>query len=715
MQSTKSTAALCKYLLCAQHDMSELACSTGQRNANDDYLAQRTNELAAEARHTKGVFQQSLQFGGGARASDARRGGQRKSVRGGLNGGSSSSTAAATGLADDEPHFSFYSQRCCFSKCEECGVKPRVTNGCETEWNVRAANGNELGIKVRVRSAIKRANQFSDEFVSENLTLSELKELWESTLIKYLPHHFVHIVNGQSIRNANLAQPIDLIIAEMDLSAVHDHHPQKNSNQNIPHRTGSLIIILHLLVHALERVPPLNAADDSGGPVVACVTPREREKQRGAEDPPASFERLNLTFQFSFNNAGPVKDSNHMITACLDTALSWAFNNYPSCKANATSLLNVTDGCKGQFKNRFNGVNISDLREKYDLKSVSHAYHATATGKGMVDEEGAVGKNLHNTLEKSEAVRAVDTRQFVEMLWEHDYDFQPTPASRGSPARRPNSVDQRLAFLVMDESENPTQDDRANPGIVIIDMTKAKNAIELPGIASRYVMESVKPSLAPLSDKDKVIKVRLLYCSCKYCLLGTGDHCAYTADMGAWKNMACYEVPRLPPKAAHTRLPEVHGFLAAGGPLPPLEASAVPVIVGGSAGRLIIVTGLPPAFDKLTTRQVQGHKFSFKAGELVLEGHPLRRVNDLPAEVPAGHEVYERDGAYKKAFLLSLSQVVLPQSTDILAAAGKTRANCLGITLLPPPYVGASQMFLVPTAILHTLRDVEQEQVALGE
>lgn len=137
--------------------------------------------------------------------------------------------------------------------------------------------------------------------------------------------------------------------------------------------------------------------------------------------------------------------------------------------------------------------------------------------------------------------------------------------------------------------------------------------------------------------------------------------------------------------------------------------------MGGSAGRLVIVTGLPPAFDKLTTRQVHGHKFSFKAGELLLEVHPLRRVNDLPAEVPAGHEVFERDGAYNKAFLLSLSQVVLPQSTDDLTAAGKTRANCLDITLVPPPYVGAPQMFLVPTATLHTLRDVEQEQIALGE
>ena len=90
---------------------------------------------------------------------------------------------------------------------------------------------------------------------------------------------------------------------------------------------------------------------------------------------------------------------------------------------------------------------------------------------------------------------------------------------------------------------------------------------------------------------------------------------------------------------------------------------------------------------------MHGHKFSFKAGELVFEVHPLRRVNDLPAEVPAGHEVFERDGAYNKAFLLSLFQVVLPESIDILAAAGRTCANCLDITLLPPPYVGAPLMF----------------------
>lgn len=98
----------------------------------------------------------------------------------------------------------------------------------------------------------------------------------------------------------------------------------------------------------------------------------------------------------------------------------------------------------------------------------------------------------------------------------------------------------------------------------------------------------------------------------------------------------------------------------------------------------------------------------------------LRRVDpdagelggsDLPPDCVA----FVRDGTYKKPFLLKLSQVVLPLALDEFKEAGMTRADCLGMTLLPPPHVGSPQVFLIHTLTLATLRDAEQEQLVLGD
>jgi hypothetical protein len=68
---------------------------------------------------------------------------------------------------------------------------------------------------------------------------------------------------------------------------------------------------------------------------------------------------------------------------------------------------------------------------------------------------------------------------------------------------------------------------------------------------------------------------------------------------------------------------------------------------------------------------------------------------------------FVRNAAYKKHFMLKLAEVVLPGSPSDLREAGYTRANCLGITALPPPYVGAPQDFLVHATTLDALRESE--------
>lgn len=104
----------------------------------------------------------------------------------------------------------------------------------------------------------------------------------------------------------------------------------------------------------------------------------------------------------------------------------------------------------------------------------------------------------------------------------------------------------------------------------------------------------------------------------------------------------------------------------------------------------------------------------------MLDVQPLRRVAVDSDEVggaviPRDQVPFVRDSMHKKPFLLKLAQVVLPQSVEDLKAANLDRSNYLGITLLPPHHVGSPQVFLVPYAMLDTLREAEQEQMALGD
>lgn len=295
----------------------------------------------------------------------------------------------------------------------------------------------------------------------------------------------------------------------------------------------------------------------------------------------------------------------------------------------------------------------------------------------------------------------------VNMLWKRDSEYQPTPAAHGSAARRHDTIDQRVGFLVLDEADEPSDTDRANPGILVLDMSKAKNANPQPGISTRYCMESV----APLEDR---IRVRRLCCSCKHCKDGEGTECTYSRDMGEWKVVPCHEVPPQPVKVAAVRLPLTRDFLTAGGELPVLNVALVSVIVGVYGCNLVIVVGLPYTLDKAMTRQFKKATFSFKNNEEVLNVQPMRRADGAEtggAVIPPDQVPFVRDGTHTKPFLMKLAQVVLPQSVDDLNEAQLD----LGITLLPPPHVGSPQVFLVPSTMLDKLRDAEQQQIALGD
>jgi hypothetical protein len=262
----------------------------------------------------------------------------------------------------------------------------------------------------------------------------------------------------------------------------------------------------------------------------------------------------------------------------------------------------ASDSCKGQFKSCIAALNLVRLRERWRLKTVTAAFHATATGKGQVDEESAVASNVLNQLEKDESVPRGE--------WIVKPCRQIAPKQlRGTALRLP----QVTRFL----------EDRA-------------------------------------SEADPIAE------------------------------------------------------------LPALHVQEVPVIVGAYGCGLVMVMKTPYSLPLGAQRSVNGVAFKYKYHEVVVDVQPLRRVelngDELVGAVVSSNCVpFVRNGAYKKPFMLKLAEIVLPASPDELRAASLTRANCLGITLLPPPHVGSPQVFLVPSAMLDELREAEQLQRALGE
>jgi hypothetical protein len=155
-------------------------------------------------------------------------------------------------------------------------------------------------------------------------------------------------------------QPKDLVIIEGDFGSVKDTHPQNRTNQLIPHRSCSLHLIGCFWVLerrgpylqgeelatelAIVRALAATARTEGVTAAVPCIAPSALEKPR---DRPVEVKwaKESVSFQFAFDNGGPVKDNSHMVSDCSDFILKWIHKYRPECLFRRT--LNPPDGCMG--------------------------------------------------------------------------------------------------------------------------------------------------------------------------------------------------------------------------------------------------------------------------------------------------------------------------------------------------------------------------------
>ena len=729
MMSPKGISRFLQCYCCEPKDFSLLSGQPNAKTTVQMLVDTNTNENAAKTRRENEATRRRLALAGLGRPSTAKRTPQRLTVGGG------GSRSISYGDENVRTTFMFPGRKCCDGTCDECGIFKRFYEGCQSVWKVKGSSGNAVGIRVKVVSKFKRSGQFSNEFENVDMTFEEFQKYYLDIAIKFLLHHYIHVMGGQSIRHFKVNPPADALILEQDFAAIHSHHSQHQENQVIPHRTQILVAIARFYCRPTPRDKRLSPAAVSASlhagedpfssptpPVTPCIEPRNIVVSM--DDGADTEKKLHsVTFYFCANNDSNVKDDSHLVYTCNNWILDW-IEEYIDTKF--SHIVIPTDGCAKEFKSRKSALHGKKLRELRELDSVTQVQYATATGKGQADGEGYVPKALHNGLELGDTERAVDTRQFVQLLWKYDAQFQPDPPAHGTPGRKIDTIDQRVAVLVLDESDNPSPQDRENKGILIYDASKGIDAVEQPGIMSRYCMQSVKPlaassSAGPQDPKTGTTNVRFLFCSCPFCT--SADHggleaCPFEEDMGEWKTVPCYEVEPKPPKPVLVRLPLYKSFLFGDGSLPDLSMEDVPIIVGARGGRLVIVVGLPTTLDSATRRQVNNVEFKYKANDVVLDVCPLTRIDpespEAPEDIPANCILFVRDSTYKKPFMLKLTQVVLPDLDD-LQTQGKSRLDCLDIGLLPSPHVGAPQIFVVKSSILEDLRAVEESHILLGD
>jgi hypothetical protein len=135
----------------------------------------------------------------------------------------------------------------------------------------------------------------------------------------------------------------------------------------------------------------------------------------------------------------------------------------------------------------------------------------------------------------------------VETVWVRDTEFQP----HGSAADNAETLVQRVQVLVLGENGDPqpSAEDRAILGILVVDKSEAVYACKQDGSSARYCMQSSE------LDTQNTIRVRRLYYSFDYCEHSVGEKCEYSEETGPWTEKPCRQIGAKQLRGPAVRLP----------------------------------------------------------------------------------------------------------------------------------------------------------------
>lgn len=349
-----------------------------------------------------------------------------------------------------------------------------------------------------------------------------------------------------------------------------------------------------------------------------------------------------------------------------------------------------------------------DLVTSFHLSSAEHCFPPTATFKGVHDAEGHVDVYHANDAERRGVERFVTTRNLLEFLWRKNN--QPNPESN-LQKREIHTLDERVRILVMDEKDLPTEADRKDERVLILDReNQLYDVNEQKGIKSRGSMKGV------IIDGNVVMQVRDQFCSCFSCMhIGPSNSiCVQLEEVGTWTNLLLRKTLMRSISAEDMPLVTICKFFSSGGPLP-ADIDDPKIVVGYVSPnnrdvRYAIVIKLPYKLDSKKSQDRMTVTFKFDKGEYVIELLPLMFVKE---EDEFRHFILAKSSPKPKMFIQRLTDIVMP---NLPMEIGKDRWNMLNIlTVIPDGTDHPPHVYKIPLVTIEAMKQLVEAKDAANK
>ena len=367
-------------------------------------------------------------------------------------------------------------------------------------------------------------------------------------------------------------------------------------------------------------------------------------------------------------------------------------------KINVACLYIITDGAPGQCKNRFMAGALVDLVKSFGLSSAEHCFPPTATFKGVHDAEGHVDVYHANDAERRGIERFTTTRNLLDFLWTKDN--QPK-LELDIKKREIHTMDERVRILVMDEKDLPTEADRNDERILILDReNQMYNVNEQTGIKARGSMKAVK------NEEGVIMRVRDQFCSCLPCMqIGpTNCTCVQTDQVGNWETKILTKTPLATTPVEDLPLVAMSNFLSFGGSLPVLFNE--PKVVVGYVStnnrdvRFAIVVKLPEKLASTKVQERQTVKFTFSKGEYIIELLPLKFIKE---ENGFRQFILTKSHPKPKIFIHRLIDIILP---TFPLGITKNRYDMLNMVTVIPDGADSPHTYKIPLDVIESIQSI---------
>jgi len=252
----------------------------------------------------------------------------------------------------------------------------------------------------------------------------------------------------------------------------------------------------------------------------------------------------------------------------------------------------------------------------------------------------------------------------------------------------------------MDESDDPSADDRANPNILITNKAVEDfDAVGAPGIKSSYCTAAIRDG----SEGEVITRRRELFCSCSGgCLNSPGDstNCAFQDNLKSFNDIRCFKKEQIREAANVSADQNLEiDFFSQGGPLRSDDTVVIAYSEDNQNVNFGLLTILP---YKLASKKVVKRNdvsTSFAAGTSICAILPLKII--AGGEETSGSK-YSKAAGSTKIYILSKKMIL----TSSVGNPGVTRDTFLSAGVQSTGTGrSANKIFSISTEILEDLND----------